>query len=89
MNIATNLQAAIKAYQSDIVVIDNMSILDLTDITSDRQADKWDRQRNFVELLKNLAIQCNCHILFVAHPRKALGFLRLDDVGGSGSLAES
>lgn len=86
LNIATNLQAAIKAYQSDIVVIDNMSILDLTDITSDRQADKWDRQRNFVELLKNLAIQCNCHILFVAHPRKALGFLRLDDVGGSGSL---
>jgi hypothetical protein len=29
---------------------------------------------------------CNCHIIFVAHPRKAMGFLRLDDVGGSGSL---
>lgn len=86
LNIATNLREAIRAYQSDIVVIDNMSILDLTDITDDRKADKWDRQRNFVELLKNLAMQCNCHILFVAHPRKATGFLRLDDVGGSGSL---
>lgn len=87
LNIAANLRDAISAYQSDLVVIDNMSILDLSNITEDRLSDKWDRQRLFVELLKNLAIQCNCHILFVAHPRKAMGFLRLDDVGGSGSLS--
>ena len=63
-----------------------MSILDLTDISSDRRTDKWDQQKLFVETLKDLAMVCNCHIAFVAHPRKALGFLRLDDVGGSGSL---
>lgn len=86
VNIASNLRDAIRAYKSDLVIIDNMSILDLSDITEDRRADKWDKQKMFVELLKNLSAQCNCHIAFVAHPRKALGFLRLDDVGGSGAL---
>lgn len=80
------LNNAIKEFKADFVVIDNMSILDLSDITTDRRADKWDQQKLFVESLKNLAIVCNCHIVFVAHPRKAMGFLRLDDVGGSGSL---
>lgn len=84
--IAEVLQKVIKNYRSDLVIIDNMSILDLSDITSDRKADKWDHQKLFVETLKNISMICNCHIIFVAHPRKAMGFLRLDDVGGSGSL---
>lgn len=84
--IAQSLQTVIAEFKSDFVVIDNMSILDLSDITSDRRADKWDQQKLFVETLKNLSLVCNCHICFVAHPRKAMGFLRLDDVGGSGSL---
>ena len=84
--IAQSLQTVIAEFKSDFVIIDNMSILDLSDITSDRRADKWDQQKLFVETLKNLSLICNCHICFVAHPRKAMGFLRLDDVGGSGSL---
>lgn len=85
-SIAQTLQVVIKEFKSDFVVIDNMSILDLSDITSDYKVDKWDLQKLFVETLKNLSMVCNCHIVFVAHPRKAMGFLRLDDVGGSGSL---
>lgn len=84
--LAKGLNDIIGELQGDLVVIDNMSILDLSDITDDRRADKWDQQKLFVETLKNLAMVCNCHIVFVAHPRKAQGFLRLDDVGGSGSL---
>jgi hypothetical protein len=84
--LAIGLNEIIKRLQADLVVLDNMSILDLSDITTDRRADKWDQQKLFVETLKNLAMVCNCHIIFVAHPRKAAGFLRLDDVGGSGSL---
>ena len=84
--IAQVLQKVIKDYKADLVVIDNMSILDLSNITDDRKVDKWDHQKLFVETLKNLSMVCNCHIIFVAHPRKAMGFLRLDDVGGSGSL---
>lgn len=85
-SIAQTLQIVIKEFKSDFVVIDNMSILDLSDITSDYKVDKWDLQKLFVETLKELSMVCNCHIVFVAHPRKANGFLRLDDVGGSGSL---
>lgn len=84
--LASSLREIIQRLQSDLVIIDNMSILDLSDITEDRRSDKWDQQKLFVEALKNLAMLCNCHIIFVAHPRKAAGFLRLDDVGGSGSL---
>jgi len=84
--IAECLRDVIKELKADIVVIDNMSILDLTGISTDRRNDKWDLQKLFVETLKNLSMVCNCHIIFVAHPRKAMGFLRLDDVGGSGSL---
>lgn len=84
--LATSLREIIQRLQSDLVIIDNMSILDLSDITDDRRSDKWDQQKLFVETLKNIAMLCNCHIAFVAHPRKAAGFLRLDDVGGSGSL---
>lgn len=84
--IATKLNDIIRRLKADLVIIDNMSILDLSDITDDRRADKWDQQKLFVETLKNLAMLCNCHIVFVVHPRKANGFLRLDDVGGSGSL---
>ena len=86
VKIATTLNRIIKELHGDLVIIDNMSILDLSDITEDRRSDKWDQQKLFVETLKNLAMVCNCHIVFVAHPRKAAGFLRLDDVGGSGSL---
>lgn len=84
--IATRLNEIIRRLKADLVIIDNMSILDLSDITDDRRADKWDQQKLFVETLKNLAMLCNCHIVFVVHPRKANGFLRLDDVGGSGSI---
>lgn len=84
--IAECLRDVIRELKADIVVIDNMSILDISGISNDRRNDKWDLQKLFVETLKNLSMVCNCHIIFVAHPRKAMGFLRLDDVGGSGSL---
>ena len=84
--IAEILKNIIREFKADFVVIDNMSILDLTEISSDKRTDKWDQQKLFVETLKNLSMICNCHIIFAAHPRKAMGFLRLDDVGGSGSL---
>jgi hypothetical protein len=31
----------------------------------------------------------DCHIAVVCHPRKAEGFLRLDDVSGSGNLTNA
>jgi archaellum biogenesis ATPase FlaH len=68
--------------KADFIVIDNIMALDLS--AADR--DKYDAQTRFIWMLKDLAKIANAHVLFVAHPRKAAGFLRLDDVSGSGNI---
>lgn len=68
--------------KADFIVIDNIMALDLS--AADR--DKYEAQTKFIWMLKKLAIISNAHVLFVAHPRKASGFLRLDDVSGSGNI---
>ena len=68
--------------KADFIVIDNIMALDLT--SADR--DKYEAQTKFIWMLKDLAKIANAHVLFVAHPRKAAGFLRLDDVSGSGNI---
>ena len=57
--------------------------LDISDMAT---RDKYEAQTNFVWALKGLAEETNTHILFVAHPRKANGFLRLSDISGSGNI---
>lgn len=68
--------------KADFIVIDNIMALDL----SGADKDKYDAQTKFIWMLKDLAKISNAHVLFVAHPRKAQGFLRLDDVSGSGNI---
>ena len=68
--------------KADFIVIDNIMALDLSIVNM----DKYDAQTRFIWLLKDLAKIANAHVLFVAHPRKAQGFLRLDDVSGSGNI---
>lgn len=76
------LRKKLKEYQADLCIIDNLMALDLS--TYDR--DKYDAQTKFVWALKNLAELSNSHLIFVAHPRKANGFLRLDDISGTGNI---
>lgn len=80
------LASKIKETQADMVLIDNMMSLDLTEVSSHLN-DKYEQQTAFVKQLKDIATYCNCHIIFVAHPRKAQGFLRLDDISGSGNIS--
>lgn len=68
--------------RADFIVIDNIMALDL----SGADRDKYEAQTKFIWMLKSLAILANAHVLFVAHPRKAAGFLRLDDVSGTGNI---
>ena len=68
--------------KADLIVIDNLMALEI-----EGGSDKYDAQTNFVWTLKNIAKVCNVHILFVAHPRKAVGFLRLNDISGSGNIS--
>lgn len=69
----------------DLLILDNLMAFDIKDLAD----TKYDAQTEFVMSLHNLARKYNVHILFVAHPRKALGFLRLDDISGTGDLANA
>lgn len=84
--IANLLKNKVAEYKADLVILDNMSILDISDISEDSRNDKYDMQRLFVEMLKSISIECDCHVIFVAHPRKAQGFIRSDDISGSGNI---
>ena len=80
--IEKQLRSRLKEYKADLCIIDNLMALDLS--TYDR--DKYDAQTKFVWALKNLAELSNSHIIFVAHPKKADGFLRLNDISGTGNI---
>lgn len=87
-----NYRAVIKEFEDrivknklDLLILDNLMAFDIKELAD----TKYDAQTEFVMSLHNLARKYNVHILFVAHPRKALGFLRLDDISGTGDLANA
>lgn len=81
--IGSFLKEQIQQVKADICIVDNLMALDLSSLDQ----DKYDAQAKFVWALKDIAEKTNVHVIFVAHPRKAQGFLRLDDISGSGNIA--
>ena len=81
--ISSKLVDEIKKHEADLVILDNLMALNLEAYDK----DKYEAQTKFVQTLKNIAELCEVHIIFVAHPRKAMGFLRLDDISGSGNIS--
>lgn len=79
------IEKKIDADKLDLIVLDNLMALNIEDL-SDNQ---WNAQTEFVLRLSSLAKQSNVHILFVAHPRKTVDFLRLEDISGVGNLANA
>lgn len=79
------IRKKIETDKLDLVVIDNLMALDIENLA----LQKLDAQKNFVLALKRLAVETDVHILFVAHPRKTVSFLRLEDISGSGDLANA
>lgn len=69
----------------DLLILDNLMAFDITDLAD----TKWDAQTQFVLELQRLAKKYNVHIIFVAHPKKAMGFLRLDDISGTADLGNA
>lgn len=78
----TQIRKCVTEHKVDLVILDNMMALNLMTMGN----DKYQQQSHFVECLENFAKEANIHILFVAHPRKSTGFLRLDDVSGSNDI---
>ncbi len=81
-SIMDQIRKCVVEHKVDLVILDNMMALNLMEMGS----DKYQQQSHFVECLENFAKAANVHILFVAHPRKSVGFLRLDDVSGSNDI---
>lgn len=76
------LETCITKNKIDLIILDNLMSMNLMNLDS----DKYARQSRFVEQLEKLAKNYNVHIIFVAHPRKSYGFLRLEDVSGSNDI---
>lgn len=81
-SIMEQIKKCVTTHKVDLVILDNMMALNLMEMGS----DKYQQQSRFVECLEQYAKLSNIHILFVAHPRKSTGFLRLDDVSGSNDI---
>ena len=69
----------------DILILDNLMAFNITGLAD----SKYEAQTAFVWSLHEMAEQMGIHILFVAHPRKAMGFLRLDDIAGTADLGNA
>ena len=65
-----------------VFVVDNMMAANIDGF----DGDKNDRQKQFVLLLKDIAMKEQVHIILVAHPRKSMAFLRKNDISGSGDI---
>lgn len=70
----------------DMLILDNLMTFDISGMSD----NKFEAQTKFILTLQGeIAKPYNVHILFVAHPRKAMGFLRLDDISGTADLGNA
>ena len=83
--IMEQFEKKIEENKLDLLILDNLMAFNIADLGE----NKYDAQTGFVLSLQQLAKRKNVHIMFVAHPRKALGFLRLDDISGTGDLGNA
>lgn len=76
---------AIEKSNVDLVLLDNLMAMDIESLDK----DAYVRQKKFIWLLKEMAQQKMVHVMLVCHPRKTTGYLRLEDISGSGDLANT
>jgi len=76
---------AIEENHLELLILDNLMAFDISGLSD----NKYEAQTQFVWGLHEMAIKLGVHILFVAHPRKAMGFLRLDDISGTADIGNA
>lgn len=69
--------------QADLIIVDNLMALD---VGEKNRRNEYEAQTMFMWDLKRMAEVTNAHVILVAHPRKAIGFLRLEDISGTGNI---
>lgn len=71
-----------KEWGLDDVLLDNLMVLDIRALDE----EKYDRQAVLMQRLCDLAKILNIHIHLVAHPHKSIGYIRTDNISGSGDI---
>lgn len=69
----------------EVVILDNLMSIDL----GSNNFNKNEKQSEFIQKIVDFAKSYNVHIIIVAHPRKAIGFLRKDDIAGTADLTNA
>lgn len=80
-----SIEDCIKNKHVDLVILDNLMSIDL----DSNNYNKNEKQTSFIQSVSSFAIENDVHIILVAHPRKAIGFLRMDDIAGTADLTNA
>ena len=83
--VAEQFEKAIEEKKLDLLILDNLMAFNILCLSD----NKFDAQTAFTLDIQRIAKKHNTHVLFVAHPRKAMGFLRLDDISGTADLGNA
>lgn len=84
-NVLSAIKDCIEKNKINMVILDNMMSLDLASVGG----EKYEKQTTLVLALCELAKKYKVHIMFVAHPRKAIGFLRKTDISGTADITNT
>lgn len=79
------IEKHIEANKPQLLILDNLMAFNIKSLSD----NKFEAQTEFVLTLHKMAEKYDIHIMFVAHPRKAMGFLRLDDISGTADLGNA
>lgn len=80
--IEEQIRSLVKEQGIDMVLLDNLMVLDIRMLDE----NKYDRQAVLLQRLEDLAKELNIHIHLVAHPHKSIGYIRIDNISGSGDI---
>ena len=83
--IKDQLERKFERNKPDLVILDNLMAFDIKSLSD----NKYEAQTAFTWTLHDMAQKYDIHIMFVAHPRKAMGFLRLDDISGTADIGNA
>ena len=84
-NVLSAIKDCIEKNKINMVILDNMMSLSLASVSG----EKYEKQTTLVLALCELAKKYKVHIMFVAHPRKAIGFLRKTDISGTADITNA
>lgn len=79
------LERQIERNKPDLLILDNLMAFNIKSLSE----NKFEAQTAFTWSLHEMAQKYDVHIIFVAHPRKAMGFLRLDDISGTADIGNA